>query len=113
MSVPRMLALSAFALLTPLAGAACSSEGAGYKSECQVSGCTVTFTRGVNAKASVLGIEAELVAVQGNTVTLKVAGQQLDIPVGQTQATNGFSATVQDVTDDKVVVRINTGVNGN
>ena len=108
-----MLALSAFALLTPLAGAACTSEGAGYKSECQVSGCTITFTRGVNAKASVLGIEAELVAVQGNTVTLKVAGQQVDIPVGQTQATNGFSVTVQDVTDDKVVVRINTGVNGN
>ncbi|MFE9325059.1 hypothetical protein ACIHDR_28255 [Nocardia sp. NPDC052278] len=113
MSVPRMLALSAFALLTPLAVTACTSEGAGYKSECQVSGCTVTFTRGVNAKASVLGIEAELVAVKGNTVTLKVAGQQVDIPVGQTQATNGFSATVQDVTDDKVVVRINTGVNGN
>ncbi len=108
-----MLALSAFALLTPLAVTACTSEGAGYKSECQVSGCTVTFTRGVNAKASVLGIEAELVAVNGNTVTLKVAGQQVDIPVGQTQATNGFSATVQDVTDDKVVVRINTGVNGN
>ncbi len=108
-----MLALSAFALLTPLAAAACSSQGAGYKSECQVSGCTVTFTRGVNAKASVLGIDAELVAVNGNTVTLKVGGQQVDIPIGQTQSGNGFSATVQDVTDDQVVVRINTGINSN
>lgn len=106
-----MLALTVFALLTPLAGAACSSEGDGYKSECQVDGCTVTFTRGVNAKASVLGIDAELVAVNGNTVTLKVGGQQVDIPVGQTQPANGLSGTVQEITDDKVVIRLDTGVN--
>lgn len=105
-----MLALTVFALLTPLAGAACSSEGAGYKSECQVDGCTVTFTRGVNAKASVLGIDAELVAVNGNTVTLKVGGQQVDLPMGQTQPANGLSGTVQEITDDKVVIRLNTGV---
>ncbi|WP_330250270.1 hypothetical protein OG874_28990 [Nocardia sp. NBC_00565] len=111
MSVPRMLALSAFALLTPLGAAACSSEGTGYKSECEVSGCTVTFTRGVNAKASVLGIDAELVAVKGNTVTLKVGGQQVDIPVGQSQPANGLNATVQEVTDDKVVIKFATGVN--
>lgn len=108
-----MLALSAFALLTPLAAAACSSEGPGYKSECEVSGCTVTFTRGVNAKANVLGIDAELVAVNGNTVTLKVGGQEVSIPAGQTQPADGLSATVREITDDKVVVRLTTGVNAN
>ncbi|MET8870927.1 hypothetical protein [Nocardia sp. NPDC004604] len=112
MPVQRMLALSAFALLTPLAATACSSSGPGYKSECEVSGCTVTFTRGVNAKANVLGIDAELVAVNGNTVTLKVGGQEVSIPAGQTQPADGLSVTVPEVTSDKVVVRLTTSVNG-
>jgi hypothetical protein len=106
-----MLALSAFALLTPLAAASCSSQGAGYKSDCEVSGCTVTFDRGVNAKASVLGIDAELVAVNGNTVTMKVGGQEVSIPAGQTQPADGLNATVQEITGDKVVVRLATGIN--
>jgi hypothetical protein len=36
--------------------------------------------------------------VNGNTVTLKVGGQEVDIPVGQTQPANGLSATVQEIT---------------
>ncbi|MBB5912656.1 hypothetical protein BJY24_001523 [Nocardia transvalensis] len=113
MFVRRLLAISLFALVTPLAVAACTAEGAGTKSECAVSGCTVTFDRGVNAKASILGVEAELLAVEGDTVTLKVAGQQVDVPVGQTQPSDGLSITVQEVTQDKVVVKFATGVNGN
>ncbi|WP_433731645.1 hypothetical protein ACQP0C_06905 [Nocardia sp. CA-129566] len=113
MPVQRMLALSAFALLTPLAAVACSASGPGYKSACEVSGCTVTFTRGVNAKANVLGIDAELVAVNGNTVTLKVGGQEVSIPAGQTRSADGLGATVQEITNDEVVVRLTTGVNAN
>ncbi|WP_194818972.1 hypothetical protein [Nocardia sp. XZ_19_385] len=113
MKVRRLIALSLFALLAPLGATACSSEGAGSKTECQISGCTVTFDRGVNAKASVLGIDAELVAVNGNTVTLKVGGQQVDVPVGDTQPTDGFNVTVQEVTADKVVVKIATGITTN
>ncbi|MGW0247674.1 hypothetical protein ACWDYH_13665 [Nocardia goodfellowii] len=111
--VRRLIALSLFALLTPLGAAACSSEGAGSKTECQLNGCTITFDRGVNAKASVLGIDAELVAVNGNTVTLKVGGQQVDVPVGESQPTDGFNVAVQEVTADKVVVKIATGITTN
>lgn len=94
----------------PLGVAACSAEGAGYKTDCQVSGCTVTFDRGVNAKASVLGVDAELVAVNGDTVTLRVAGQEMSMPVGQTSPTDGMNVTVQEVTGDNVVVKIATGI---
>ncbi|MFC9895090.1 hypothetical protein ACFVMC_15505 [Nocardia sp. NPDC127579] len=110
MKARRLLVLSLFAPLVLLGAAACSSEGAGTKTECQLSGCTVTFDRGVNAKASVLGIDAELVAVNGNTVTLKVGGQQVDVPVGETQPTDGFNVSVQEVTADNVVVKIATGI---
>lgn len=111
MAVRRVIALSAFAFLVPLGVAGCTAEGPGTKSECTVSGCTVTFQRGVNAKASILGIDAELVAVNGKDVTLKVGGQQVVVPVGETQPANGASVTVQEITQDKVVVKLTTGVN--
>ncbi|WP_280261727.1 hypothetical protein [Nocardia wallacei] len=113
MRVRRLLALTLFALVTPFGVAACSTEGQGTKTDCNVSGCTITFDRGVNAKASVLGVDAELVAVNGNTVTMKVAGQQVDVPVGETEPAQQFSITAQEVTQDKVVVKIGTGVNTN
>ncbi|WP_067539101.1 hypothetical protein [Nocardia crassostreae] len=109
----RLIAISSFALLAPLGVAACSAEGPGSKSECTVSGCTVTFDRGVDAKASILGIEAQLVAVNGNNVTLKVAGQEVSVPVGQTQPADGMNVTVQEVTADQVVVKIATGIQTN
>lgn len=99
-----------FALVAPLTAAACTTEGDGYKSECNVSGCTVTFERGVNAKASILGVEAELVAVEGNQARLKVAGQEVTVPVGETQPADGLSVTVQEITEKNVVVRIATGI---
>ncbi|MFI9508876.1 hypothetical protein [Nocardia sp. NPDC052566] len=106
----RTVALCAFALLTPLVAAACTAEGPGYQSDCAVSGCTVTFTRGVNAKANILGVDAELVAVNGNTVTLRVGGQEVNVPVGETQPANGLNITVQEVTQEKVVVKLTTGL---
>lgn len=109
--VRRLIALSFVALLAPLGAAACTVEGPGTKSECNVGGCTVTFTRGVDAKANILGIDAELVAVNGNTVTLKIGGQQVDVPVGETQPAEGMNVTVQEVTDEKVVVKIASGLN--
>ncbi|MEU8894794.1 hypothetical protein [Nocardia sp. NPDC048505] len=113
MKVRRLIALSLFALTATFGAAACSAEGAGSKTECQLSGCTITFDRGVNAKASVLGIDAELVAVNGNTVTLKVGGQQVDVPVGDTQPADGFNVTVQEVTAENVVVKVATGITTN
>ncbi|WP_228838456.1 hypothetical protein [Nocardia amamiensis] len=110
-SVRRFVAVSLFVLLTPL-GAACTAEGQGTKTDCTVSGCTVTFARGVDAKASILGIEAKLIAVNGNLVTLSVAGQEITVPVGETQSTDGRTVTVQEVTNDKVVVKLSTGITG-
>ncbi|MEU0540783.1 hypothetical protein [Nocardia sp. NPDC005978] len=106
----RLVAVPVFALLVPLGLSACSAEGPGSKSDCTISGCTITFTRGVNAKASVLGVDAELVAVNGNTVTLKVAGQEVRVPVGETQPADGMNVTVQEVTTDQVVVKIASGI---
>ncbi|WP_282776271.1 MULTISPECIES: hypothetical protein [unclassified Nocardia] len=113
MRIRRLIALSACVVLTPLGVAACTSEGPGSKTECQVSGCTITFDRGVNAKASVLGVEAELVAVNGNLVTLKVAGQEVSVPAGETQPADGMNVSVQEVTPDQVVVKIATGIQTN
>ncbi|GEM35169.1 hypothetical protein AB0H58_02215 [Nocardia neocaledoniensis] len=113
MPVRRLITLSAFALLLPFAASACSMSGDGYSSECTVSGCTVTFDRGVNAKASVLGIDAELVAVDGDMVTLKIGGQNVTVPVGQSQESNGTDVRVTEVTDQKVVVVLNSGLTPN
>ncbi|WP_235748212.1 hypothetical protein [Nocardia coffeae] len=70
----------------------------------------ITFDRGVSAKASVLGVDAKLVAVNGDTVVLSVAGQEVSVPVGQTRSASGVGVTVQQVTEDKVVVRVSSGV---
>ncbi|MDG4788338.1 hypothetical protein O7626_20765 [Micromonospora sp. WMMD1102] len=85
--------------------AGCSSEGA--TTDCGLDACTVTFDRGVDAQASILGVEAKLVGVDGDRVTLEVAGEQLSLTVGQ-QATEvgGLYATVQSADADQVVVRI-------
>ncbi|RDI66326.1 hypothetical protein [Nocardia pseudobrasiliensis] len=109
MRARRLPVLLAFALLTPLA-AACSAEGPGTSTNCEISACTVTFARGVDAQASILGIQAKLIAVDGNMVTLDVAGQKVTVPVGETQPADGRSVTVQEVTADKVIVRVATGL---
>lgn len=108
----RLVAVSLFALVTPLGVAACTAEGPGSKTDCAVSGCTVTFARGVDAKASILGIEAKLISVNGNLVTLSVGGQEVTVPVGETRSADGSTVTVQEVTGDKVVVKISTGLTG-
>jgi hypothetical protein len=110
--IRRFIVLSMFVVLAPLGVAACTAEGPGTKTDCNVGGCTVTFTRGVNATASILGVNAELVAVNANTVTLNVGGQQITVPVGGTQPANGFNVTVQEITKETVVVKVSTGVTG-
>jgi hypothetical protein len=89
--------------LAVLAG--CSSEGA--STDCGVDACTVTFQRGVDAKASILGVEARLVGVEGDRATIEVAGEQLTLTVGQ-QSTEvgGMYVTLESVTDSEAKVRI-------
>ncbi|XVQ13856.1 hypothetical protein ACQP1W_15340 [Spirillospora sp. CA-255316] len=106
-SVRRKLAVLPLVLLPLGAAAACSSENA--TTDCTVNACTVTFNRGVDASASILGVKAELVSVQGQNVTMKIGGQQITVPVGEGEQTDGFDVSVQSVTQDNVVVKISNG----
>ncbi|MFG2013629.1 hypothetical protein [Actinomadura geliboluensis] len=100
----RKLAVLPFALLPLGALTACGGENS--DTSCGVDSCTVTFDRGVEASASILGVKAELVRVEGEMVTLKVAGQTVTVPVGDGEQAEGFNVSVQSVTQDKVVVKI-------
>ncbi|HEX7744355.1 MAG TPA: hypothetical protein VF462_03690 [Micromonosporaceae bacterium] len=89
--------------LAVLAG--CSSEGA--STDCGVDSCTVTFQRGVDAKASILGVEARLVGVEDNRATVEVAGEQLTLTVGQQSAeAGGLYVALDSVTNSEAKVRI-------
>lgn len=91
--------------------AGCSSEGA--STDCGLDACTVTFDRGVEANASILGVEAKLVGAQGDQVTVEVAGEQLTLTVGQ-QATEvgAVQVSLDSVTDQQVVIRVARNPNG-
>jgi hypothetical protein len=105
-TTPRRLAVVAAGLAAGLALlAGCSSEGAA--TDCGVDECTVTFDRGVDAKASILGVEARLVGVEGDRATVEVAGEQLTLTVGQ-QSTEvgGLYVSLESVTDTEAKVRI-------
>jgi hypothetical protein len=97
-------ALAALTLgLAVLSG--CSSEGA--ETDCGLDSCTVTFDRGVDAKASILGVEAKLIDAQDDKVTLEVAGEQVSLTVGQaaTQVA-GLQVSLESANDKTVVVQI-------
>jgi hypothetical protein len=106
MIFPVRRAVAALPLLLLTAGSLAACSGENTKTDCSVNSCTVTFNRGVDASASILGVKAELVSVQGNTVNLKVAGHQISVPRGGDQQADGFDVRVQSVTKDKVVVKI-------
>lgn len=83
----------------------CGSEGA--STDCGLDQCTITFDRGVEAKASVLGVEAKLVGADGDKVTVEVAGEQVSLTVGQ-GATDvaGLAVSLESVTDTEVRVKV-------
>ncbi|NJC67569.1 hypothetical protein HC028_24140 [Planosporangium flavigriseum] len=83
----------------------CSSDSG--STDCSLDACTVTFNRGVGASAKVLGIEAKLLAADGDKVTIEVAGEQLSLTVGQpaTQV-GGLAVSLDKLTDSQVVVKI-------
>ena len=93
--------LLALALAT---ASACSSEN----TDCDITQaqCTVTFDRGVNAKASVLGVDAEFVSATDTSVTLKIGGQQITVPLDGQESSDGVNVKVQSITQDQVVVVI-------
>jgi hypothetical protein len=108
--VRRLLAVAPLVLLPLGAVAACGGEGT--TTDCSLNACTVTFDRGVDASASILGVKAELVGVQGDDVTLRIGGQQITVPVDGEQEAEGLNVSVQSVTKDNVVVKISGGDGG-
>jgi len=80
--------------------AACGSNN----TDCNLNTCTVTFD-GVNAEASVLGVSAKVVAINGDQVTIEVAGSRQTITVGQPAVSVGpFQAQVTSADKDKIIV---------
>ncbi|MFG2041530.1 hypothetical protein [Dactylosporangium sp. NPDC048998] len=100
--------VAALALVVFGAGlmAGCTSSTNGATVSCTVNSCTATFDRGVDASASVLGIDMKLVAVDGQTVTVDVAGNRVTVPVDGSQQADGLSVTVEKVTDQQVVLKV-------
>jgi hypothetical protein len=98
----RLIVAVPLAALTLALAAGCSSDNA----SCNGTTCTITFDRGVDAKASILGVDAELVSVNGQNVNLKIAGQQVTVPLNDDQTSGNFNVRVTSVTKDNVVVTI-------
>ncbi|GAB3668338.1 hypothetical protein GCM10027589_34750 [Actinocorallia lasiicapitis] len=95
--------LLAVALLTT----ACSSDNA----DCGPTSCTVTLDRGVDAKASVLGVDAEFVSATDTSVTLQIGGQNVTVPLNGDETSGNFNITVTSITKDQIVFKINLNTN--
>ncbi|MGH8868309.1 MAG: hypothetical protein ACRDYU_09970 [Actinomycetes bacterium] len=100
----RSFAALASAALALGAATACSSEGA--TTDCSTSACTITYERGVDAQATILGVQTRLVGVDGDRARIKVAGQTLTLPAGGQAQAGEFTVSVQDVSADEVVVKV-------
>jgi hypothetical protein len=78
---------------------------------CDLSGCTVVLEQGVDARTSVLGVPVELVGVTGNQVTLKVANQQVSVPLdpNASASVGGLAVSVQSADKNRVVLKVTAG----
>ena len=102
-TAPRLAALFASAALGLAVLSGCSSDNV----NCGLDACTVTLDRTVNASASVLGVEAKFISADANTVTLEVAGEQIQLTKGQ-QAVDvgGLQVSLDSITDSNVGIQI-------
>lgn len=83
----------------------CGSEGA--DTSCGLDACTVTFDRSVQASVDILGVQAKLIGADGDKVTVEVAGERLQLTVGQQAAqVGGLSVSLDSVTEQNVVLRV-------
>ena len=94
-------------LLSAVLLAGCS-DGESTDVSCNLQECTVTFQRGVDASASVFGLEARLVEVRNGMVTLDIGGNTVTVPVGG----EAEGVRVREVTNENVVVVIPHGFAG-
>jgi hypothetical protein len=98
-AAPRIAALFTSAALGLSLLAGCSSDNV----DCGLDQCTVTMERSTSASASVLGVEAKFVSADANTVTLDIAGEEIQLTKGQ-QAVDvgGLQVSLDSVTADAV-----------
>jgi hypothetical protein len=81
----------------------CSGENV----DCGLDACSVSLDRSANASASVLGVEAKFVSADGDRVTVEVAGEQLQLTVGQAATqVGGLQVSLESVTADAVNLRV-------
>ncbi|MFD1371693.1 hypothetical protein [Actinoplanes sichuanensis] len=81
--------------------------GCGDDVSCGLDQCTVTIARETNASVEVLGVEAKFVSADENTVTLDVAGEQIQVTKGQ-QAVDvgGLQVSLTSVTQDDIQIQV-------
>jgi hypothetical protein len=101
--VSRPAALLAAAALSAALLGGCGSDDV----SCSLDACTVTYQRGAQASVSVLGVEAKLVTADANTVTLEVAGEQVQLTTGAPAVdVAGLKVGLEEITQDVVRVRV-------
>lgn len=86
-----------------------SCGGDGSSTTCSLNGCTITFRRGLDVDAEILGVEARLVRVRGDRAVLEVAGQRVTLLVDQQVEIAGLVVSLQRLTQQQAVVRITPG----
>ena len=102
-TIPRLATLLASAALGVAVLTGCSSDNV----DCGLDACTVTLDRSVDASASVLGVEARFVSANANTVTLEVAGEQIQLTKGQQAVeVGGLQVSLDGVTADAVTLQV-------
>lgn len=81
--------------------------GCGDDVSCGLDQCTVTIARETNASVDVLGVEAKFVSADENTVTLDVAGEQIQLTKGQQAIeAGGLTFSLSSVTPDEIQVEV-------
>ena len=102
-AAPRIAALFTSAALGLALLTGCSSDNV----DCGLDQCTVTLERSTSASASVLGVEAKFVSADANTVTLEVAGEQIQLTKGQ-QAVDvgGLQVSLDSITGETIGIQI-------
>lgn len=98
------------ALVTALGLGAAVLAGCGVQgssAECGLDYCLVTFDRSVEAKATVLGVDAKLVGSDADSATVQVAGEQVSLSVEQDPArVAGLYVSLVAVNGEQAFVRI-------
>jgi len=106
---PRRLAALSLALL-PLLGVAACGEGstnAEYSCVSSAKNCLLKFRRDADhSSVRTIGTEAELVDVQGDTVTLRVEGRLITLRTGESGNVAGYRVKVYSVTARTVEVQL-------